>query len=194
MRRSRVLPGPLKTLPRRRRGSLLTSFTLFVGAIVATSVVVAAIPGRDPSPTDANGRAVRPGGTEAAGVASSVVTDLTPRKVATREPVPAVVLPTTPAPVTPETVTTGSRHDQTTPLRTLTAAKPVPSEAPQAASSPFRLDLLPVLDQDGTAFDPDYGGLETVDAPPVRTASRAPARRAPAHRDPSAEAIRLPQP
>lgn len=81
MRRDRVLPGPLKSLPRRRRGSVRMSFAIVLGAILATSAVVAAIPDRPSAPLDRKISAARPGATETAGAASSVVTDLTPRKV-----------------------------------------------------------------------------------------------------------------
>lgn len=192
MRRNRVLPGPLKTLPRRRGGSWAASFSLFAGAIIATSVVVAAISNRGTS-GDANepmAQAERPA--ERAGAGSSVVTDLTPRRVATREPATLPVPPPAPVPVTPETVTTGSRHDETVAPRKVAAGQPAQVDASGDQTSPFRLDLLPVLAEDGSRFGPAYAGLATADMSPVRTASRAPSRRAGAPRD--AEAIRLPQP
>lgn len=122
MRRDRVLPGPLKSLPRRRRGPVRMSFAIVLGAILATSAVVAAIPDRASAPSDRKISAARPGATETAGAASSVVTDLTPRKVATRETAATVTATTAGMPETirsdvaaASTVTTGSRHDEAAP-------------------------------------------------------------------------------
>lgn len=192
MRRGRVLPGPLKSLSNRRQTSVRSSFGIVVGAIVATSAVLATIADRDAVSSTSNPAA---SSEPAASAASSVVTDLTPRKVATREAVPTVAVPEAPAPLAPETVTTGSRHDETRPPIERVAAQSGSQTSPDASSSPFRLDQLPVLAEDASAFEADYGISDAAAATQSRMAGRAPSRRAPTQpRDPADEAFRLPQP
>lgn len=64
----------------------------------------------------------------------------------------------------------------------------------EASTSPFRLDQLPVLSEDGNSVASDLGSLDMAAAPPIRTASGQAARRGSAQRDPATDLLWLPQP
>ncbi|SOR26963.1 conserved protein of unknown function [Methylorubrum extorquens] len=145
LRRSRILPGPLKSLERRSRRPVWGVSLGVIGlSLVATWTIASQI---HSSP------AVAPHIT-AAPVAESISDALQPARIVGAALAPQV----TPAPELPVAVETPSsaspavEASEEMPRAASLAAAPAPAPKPMAAL-PAELDALPVLELDETTFD-----------------------------------------
>lgn len=195
------MPGPLKTLPRRRRtASWQVSFGLFAALAAVTGLAVAyasSFAGGDAGSASSAGTTVaayEP--PEASSIASPRIEPPAPAANAAADPaIPSPVA--RPRQVTAERTsvlpTTPVRHDDA--AGQASAAAPV-SPKPIAAKPAFQLETLPVLEADEASFGLDYAASDVVPTPPVRAAAKPASRKATsqARGDAVASALRPAQP
>ena len=164
LRRRRTVTGPLRTLPKRRRGSWVVSFALFSAAVLAVAITVVGFSERYAAMSAQQAEFPSAPSPRAATLPAGVA-PVAARRV--DAPVPAVrreaALP--------------SEGSQPAVLPATDSAREVVAPSrPAAEASAFDLDRLPVLETAGMGLESDQDGA-SVTAAPARPSLRAGARR-----------------